>query len=102
MLRDLCRGWMPDRKFEDVSITAGNLTIGNRRLPRKQAAYFCADAVGHGLDPANFLYRSIDSRCVLNGHEVDRIEGFQQRKAAVPSLAVAVQHVTQGFDHARR
>ena len=37
----------------------------------------------------------------LNGHQVYGIEGFEQRKAAVPPLVV-VQHATQSFDRARR
>jgi hypothetical protein len=101
MLRDPRRDWTPDRKFEDVPITAGSLTIGSC-LQRKKAGYFCKDAVGHGLDSAYLLYCGIDGRCILNGHEVDGVECFQQRKAAVPPLGVAVQSVTQGFDHARR
>jgi hypothetical protein len=47
-LRALRRGWTPDRRFEDVSITVGNLATGNRRFPRKQAADFRSDAVGRG------------------------------------------------------
>jgi hypothetical protein len=57
---------------------------------KEQAIQVCADAVGHGLDSADLLNRGIDSRCLLNGHEIDRIKGFQQREAAIPSLMVAM------------
>jgi hypothetical protein len=52
------------------------------------------DEVGHGLDPADLLHGGIDGRRVLNSHEVDGIEGFQQRKPAIPAAVVSVQYGT--------
>ena len=96
---------MTDRKFHDVPIIAGDALAGGffgRGLPRKNAAEFFADAVGHDLDAADLLHRGIENRCIADGHKVYGIEGFEQRKAAVPAGVVFVQHTTQRFDRARR
>ena len=92
---------VPDRELEDIPVIRRSYSMpsGGRgaSLLRKQRLEFCVDAVGHGLDSTHLRYSGIDSRRFLNGHQVNGIEGFEQREAAVQSRRVGMQHRAQSL-----